>query len=719
MRLGSARALLLKRWRTSLAVKFVVLIAGLTAVTLGATAWYSYVSYRDSQISHLQSKAELLARFVASISPDRIFSYDFLTLHSYVRELSNHRDLVYALILDANGNPMTSHLDQDNPLVQKTINEIGSKLPAKVAARIDTLPWIHSVTAPIYFNNRQIGTVKIGATRQHIETELQHILVFNILGSIVIIIGLSFGIYLIYRLNVLRPTKELMEGARRVAHGNLHEPIPLTSTDELGLLAGSFNEMMSVLDRSNEERSAALTNLRDLNRTLEIRVEERTRAIESVNRELERLALYDALTGLPNRTLFHERLEHTLQAAQRSNGHFVVLLMDLDRFKEVNDTFGHHTGDLLLQRVSMRLGGVLRDTDTIARLGGDEFAILLPNTDREGSLLVINKIFAALDKPEELEGLSLMILASLGIAVYPGHGQDSSTLLRHADIAMYEAKQAKTGYCIYHRDIDTHSPRRLALMNDLRIAFKNGQMVLNYQPIVDVRSGTIRGIEALARWDHPEKGAIPPDQFIPMVEQTGLVRSFSLWVIDSALQQWVAWREARPDLVMAVNLSMHNLQDKEFPQALSDLLTKWSVTAHALLLEVTESAIMSEPGQVLEVLAKIRDLGVDIAIDDFGTGYSSLSHLKRLPVHELKIDREFVKDMCRDKDDAVIVRSTIDLAHNLGLKVVAEGVEDAETLQMLAELKCDYAQGFYFCRPLAADQISLVPGSLVPARSKG
>lgn len=702
-----------RRWRSSLAAKFVLLVAALTALTLGMTAWVSYHSYREAYLNHLHQKAELLAEFVASISPDRIYSYDFSTLYKYVRELSKTRDIVYAVVIDSNGEPLTAHLDKDDPIIASAIRAVGSEEMLKVIGYINHLPDVISITAPIIFNNNKIGSVIVGATRKYADQELSQILLWNALGSTSIILLLSAGIYFVFRHHVLRPTQELMEGAQRVARGNLRQPIPLVSTDELGQLAGSFNDMMGNLEQSNLGRTQALEHLRDLNRTLEIRVEERTRAIETVNRELEHLALYDPLTGLANRSLLQDRLEQMLKVPERTRELFTVMLLDLDRFKEVNDTFGHHTGDVLLKKVGRRLVEALRETDTIGRLGGDEFAILLPKTDSKSVVLVANKLSKALEHPEDIEGLRFIVSASLGIAVYPEHGTDASTLLKHADIAMYEAKQSKTGYCIYHREIDIHSPRRLALMNDLRVAVEAGQMQLHYQPILDLGSGAVRGVEALARWVHPEKGSIPPDQFIPIIEQTGLIRPFSRWVIDTALCQWAAWHARGIETVVSVNLSMRNLQDKEFPNELAELLQKWSVVPHTLLLEVTESAVMSDPDHVLMTLGYFHDLGVDVAIDDFGTGYSSLSYLKRLPVNEIKIDRSFVRDMREDKDDAMIVRSTIDLAHNLGLKVVAEGVEDEVTLRLLTELNCDLAQGYHFSRPVPADQVRFVYPKLV------
>lgn len=684
VRWGSPR----HRWRASLAAKFVLLIACITALTLGLAAWYSYYSYQRAYLDHLRSKVEVLAGFVASISPDRIFSHDFSTLYGYVRGLSHTKDLTYAVVIGANGEPMTAYLNKADPTIANAIRVVGSEDIREVSRYIDRMPDAFSITAPITFNQQETGRVVVGATRRYVDQELRRILFWNVMGSTLTIVLLSVGIFFVFRQNILRPTHALMDGARRVAQGDLHQPIPLTSPDELGQLARSFNEMMGSLEQSNSERRLALENLQEL------------------NRNLERLALYDPLTNLPNRTLLQDRLMQALKAAERTQAPFAIMIMDLDRFKEVNDTFGHHIGDQLLIEIGQCLAKTLHSTDTIGRLGGDEFAIVLPDTDGEGAVCVARKVFEGLDQPFELQGLKFKIAASLGIALYPQHGTDASSLLKHADVAMYEAKQGKLGYTLYNKDIDIHSPRRLALINDLRFAVEGGQMQLFYQPIMDIGTGAVRGVEALARWAHPEKGFIAPDQFIPMIEQTGLIQPFSAWVINEALRQWSAWREQGIETCMSVNLSMHNLQDKAFPKELEALLQKWSVLPHALILEVTESAMMGDPDRVLQTLNYFRSLGADVAIDDFGTGYSSLSYLKRMPVNEIKIDRSFVKDVCTNKDDAVIVRSTIDLAHNLGLEVVAEGVEDKDILSFLAELKCDLAQGYYFSRPLPPDQIA-------------
>jgi len=376
--------------------------------------------------------------------------------------------------------------------------------------------------------------------------------------------------------------------------------------------------------------------------------------------------------------------------------------MDLDRFKEVNDTFGHHIGDLLLEQLGERLGGVLRNSDTIARLGGDEFAVLLPTATIDDARQIADRLLQVLEEPFALGGLQLEIDASIGIALSPDHATDADTLLRRADVAMYVAKRGNSGHATYTADQDQHSPMRLAMVGELRRAVENSELSLYFQPKVSLKSGRVTCAEALVRWQHPKHGLLGPDLFVPIAEQTGLIRPLSRWVLDAALRQVNRWRQDGLDLAVAVNLSMRNLHDPEMAETIRQLLARWGVPASCLTIEITESSLMADAARAMEVLSRVRSMGVGVSIDDFGTGYSSLAYLKRLPVHELKIDKSFVAHMASDENDAAIVRSTIGLAHDLGLRVVAEGVEDQQTWDVLAALGCDVAQGYFISRPLPA-----------------
>jgi diguanylate cyclase (GGDEF)-like protein/PAS domain S-box-containing protein len=417
-------------------------------------------------------------------------------------------------------------------------------------------------------------------------------------------------------------------------------------------------------------------------------------------------AMHDALTGLPNRLLLLDRLAHGIAAARRDGGSLCLLLMDLDRFKEVNDTLGHHAGDLLLQQVGTRLHGALRQVDTIARLGGDEFAVILHGTGAEGVSAIVETLLLRLQAPFLVEGQPVAIGASIGVAVWPAHGQEADTLMRRADVAMYVAKRGSTGFAMYTAEQDRNSPDRLSMIGELRRAIEEGELVLHYQPKVDLKTGGLAGVEALVRWAHPLRGLMGPDQFIPIAEQAGLIEPLSRWVLRAALAQAAAWQRIGLDVPVAVNLSMRNLEDEQLPDKIAELLTAARTPPGLLVLEITESTLMIDMRRTMDILGRLRAMGIRIAIDDFGTGHSSLTYLKRLPVDEVKIDRSFVKDIATDATDRIIVRSTIDLAHSLGLRVVAEGVEDALTKQLLAELGCDEVQGFHFSRPLRGHDLT-------------
>ena len=404
-------------------------------------------------------------------------------------------------------------------------------------------------------------------------------------------------------------------------------------------------------------------------------------------------ALHDVLTGLPNRALFGDRVERALMAARRDGTQPVVMLLDLDRFKEVNDALGHHHGDELLRQIGPRIASALRRSDTVARLGGDEFAVLLPGaTSPAAGADVGEKILAALDEPFHVEGVELEIGASLGIAAYPGHGEDVETLVKAADVAMYRAKGGRTGSELYARaSDDRHDP--LALMGELRRAMDDGELAVVYQPKIELHTGAVEGMEALVRWRHPERGLVLPSSFVGHAEHTGLMHPLTMHVLDEALAQLSAWRDRGLDLRVAVNVTARSLLDRALADDVAQLLRAHRVPARALELELTEGAIMADPDRAADVLGALSRVGVGLSIDDFGTGWSSVRGLHHLPVEEIKIDRSLLHD-------ATVMRSTVGLAKSLDLRVVAEGIEDERTRRRLAALGCDLGQGYLFSPPL-------------------
>ncbi len=428
-------------------------------------------------------------------------------------------------------------------------------------------------------------------------------------------------------------------------------------------------------------------------------------------------ALHDALTGLANRTLLAQRTDGAIQQARRHGTPLGLLLIDLDRFKPVNDTLGHACGDRLLQHVAARLAAAVRKQDTVARLGGDEFAVLLPEiTGAADAVRVAERVHESLGIPVELDGLSLEVSSSVGVAVYPTDAGDADELLKHADIAMYVAKRGRLGTAVYEPDLDENSTAQLTVVSDLRHAIEHGELDLHYQPKAAARCGTIRGVEALARWRHPRHGLLGPDQFIPAAEESGLIEPLTRYVMDTALAQCHAWRSAGWNLPVSVNVGAQCLHNRTFPEQVDAVLARHDLPAETLTLEITESAIIADPQRAMDVLRRLKDLGVRLSIDDFGTGYFSVAYLRSMPVHEMKIDRSFITDMCTDPSSKAITEALLGLARNLKLEVVAEGVEDHETWTALDAMGCDIVQGYCLSKPLPAAELGTWFGQYVPDR---
>lgn len=451
-------------------------------------------------------------------------------------------------------------------------------------------------------------------------------------------------------------------------------------------------DMIAMLEEELDETYRGVTQL--------------TNELEQARKHLEKLSFYDDLTGLANRALFYDRLEQGCELAKREGRLLPILMMDLDRFKEINDTMGHDIGDQVLQEVAKRLKETLRHSDTVARLGGDEFAALLPSAlEQEGVDIVVQKLVDAVGKPIAVGGEMVDVGISIGVALYPVHGEDGVITLSNADAAMYSAKKDGCGFIIYGSDGTAEEIQKSTLASQLRAGISKNQLFLEYQPKINLVTGEVAGVEALVRWKHPEFGLISPAEFIPAAERTGVIKPLTLNVMEQAMEQAVIWQRAENPLNLSVNVSARLLNDWELPDLIIRLLEQKSFPPENLIIEITETAFMKNPEQALRVLERIQQMGVSISIDDFGTGYTSLMYLKNMPVDELKIDMVFIRNMVHKKNDLAIVRSIIDLCKNLEIVVVAEGVEDIETRNKLCELQCDLAQGYFFARPMVADDL--------------
>lgn len=471
---------------------------------------------------------------------------------------------------------------------------------------------------------------------------------------------------------ITQPLHVLADFARRVRDGDYSGRVTVRGGEEIGTLAASFEHMLE--------------------------------GIAAREAEILHLAYRDGLSGLPNRALFNVRLGEAVAAHRGGGAGVCVLVMDLDRFKYINDTLGHGAGDLVLREVSTRLRGLVRDSDTVARLGGDEFAVLATGGIERAQTLA-RMIQAVLEQSIDIDGQAVDVGCSMGIAHCPAHGEDPSVLLRCADVAMYAAKHEKSGFAVYDVRFDLHRAEHLSLLGDLRRAISGNELRLHYQPKVDLRGGQLIGVEALVRWEHAQRGMVPPGEFVPFAEQTGAIKQVTRWVMEEALRQCGNWYAGGLAISVSVNVSTRDLLDRDLPQFVDEAIRRYGVPPELLTVEVTESALIEDPQRAQQTIARLKQRGVRLSIDDYGTGYSSLAYIQRLQFDELKVDRAFVTHMATQEKDAAIVRSTVELGHNLGLVVVAEGVEDVEVIGLLREFGCDLAQGYGVSGPLPWEQL--------------
>ena len=456
--------------------------------------------------------------------------------------------------------------------------------------------------------------------------------------------------------------------------------------------------------------NSALDKLKDSRSTLEAEIKDKEKALQEAHemgQKLHQMAMHDSLTGLPNRSMFKDRLSQALLLAERQKLILAVVMIDLNRFKEVNDSLGHHAGDSLLLEIANRIQSSTRKCDTVARLGGDEFALILHVDNKNNAIDICSKLSDVIKTSVWLDQLKLEVdaSASFGIAYYPEDSAEPAALLQKADIAMYVAKKTSNNISIYDKNKDTNSPEKLQLINQMNQAISKNELFLVYQPKVNLQTSKTIGVEALVRWQHPENGLINPGLFIPLAETSEFIHPLTEWVIDTALKEQSNWRKIGVDLDISVNISAKNLRDDKLQHKISTMIKKWDSNPNSIILEITESAMIENPERAQAILQEISEQGIRLSIDDFGTGHASLIQLKTFPFNELKIDRSFIKDMIIDTNDAAIVRSAIALSKSLNMTTVAEGIEDERIINLLKEMDCDLAQGFFLCKPLTSKNL--------------
>ena len=655
--------------RLGLGAKFTLTVLIILAGTNAANTLYDLnASFRFHE-QQLIERGRALGRLISLVSPEAILGFDFLTLNNYTREVSEQPDVVYCVITSPEGATLSSHIDASDPLVKRHQSQTGSGDTLAMLQNLGGQDELINLQFPIAHDGKLLGHFLVGLSREGLQSEFRRQLTIKMLVLAAVVLFLSGAIYAVFRFNVLHPIQQLIAASRNVGHGQ-HAVVEVKSSDELGSLANAFNAMAE--------------------------------GVKQEQAKLHRQANFDTLTGLPNRLMAFDRIDMEINRAKRSAQRFAVLFIDLDDFKSVNDSLGHPAGDRLLVAIGTRVQSAMRDGDTVARLGGDEFLVLASDVASEVQVeRIAERLLEMVAEPQDLNGRKVVAHCSIGIALYPDNGEDVETLVANADNAMYQAKARQRGAITFFTDeMNTRLRKRVQMEQDLHAAIDLGQLALHFQPIVDTIGLRSRGAEVLLRWTHPERGAISPAEFIPLAEADGQIVDIGDWVLEQACRYWSSWRDRGIDSgFLAINISRIQFR-RRFSARLAELMSIYSVPPEALDLEITEGVLLDDHRQVAEELGSLREIGVKLSLDDFGTGYSSLSYLKRFRFDVLKIDRSFVAGVPGNPDDVLLVKAILAMAKGLGLKVVAEGVENHEQLNFIAALGCDLAQGYLFARPM-------------------
>ncbi|MGH8619073.1 MAG: putative bifunctional diguanylate cyclase/phosphodiesterase [Burkholderiales bacterium] len=654
--------------RLGLGAKFTLIVLTILAGTMAANTLYFLETSTRFHEQQVVERGRALGGLISLVSPEAMLGFDYLLLNKYTREVASQQDVVYAVIMNAQGMPISSYVDDTDPLVKK---RFGASKPSDIRnllLALDGQTELIQLEFPITHNEAVLGRFLVGISRLTLQNEFRRQLLIQILVLTALVLFLGAAIHMVFRFNVLFPIQKLIAASQKVGRGQ-YTLVEVKSADELGLLARAFNAMIE-----------------------DIRQEQAN---------LHRQANFDILTGLPNRMMALDRINQEISRARRAGQRFAVYFIDLDNFKNVNDSLGHAVGDDLLVATGARVRAALRDADTVARLGGDEFLVLAPDISSVVQVEdLAERLIRIISEPQDLSGRKVVARCSIGIALYPENGETVETLMANADNAMYQAKATRAGSAIFFtEEMNTRLRERMQMEQDLNLAVELGQLSLHFQPIYDT-AGCHRGAEALLRWHHPERGAIPPAIFIPVAEATGQIVAIGDWVLEQACRSWLAWSsESIEPGFLAINISRIQFK-RQLSRRLAELMSTYNIPSHALELEITESVLLEDHDQVDEELSRLRASGVTLSLDDFGTGYSSLSYLKRFRFDVLKIDRSFVSGLPDDPDDVSVVKAILAMAKGLDLKVVAEGVERQDQLSFLKQQGCGFAQGYFLAKPM-------------------
>lgn len=657
----------------------------LSLVTLGF-AISDWVSSRDDLYDRMRAQASIIAQnSVAALTFN-----DPNAAEQTLNTLKNTDDIVGAVLFDSNHQRFSSYQRDDITLPL-------SPPEGKEGSVAGTL----FVQVPVQLDGEQIGNILLLSELSNWQQQQLYRMAI-VLGLFLFSLLVAMFLSNVAQQIITRPILNLAGIARRITDTRDYDlRAEKLSNDEIGSLADDFNQMLDQIQQTEKE-------LRDVQSQLEDKVNERTSELLELTEQLEHQAYHDTLTGLANRATFDTNLKAAINYASRRELKLAVMFLDLDRFKSINDTLGHAVGDKLLIEMADRLNHCLRQSDTLARLGGDEFALLLPDSSPNAAAEVATKVIEAIKQPIHVEGYNLQVTTSIGISIFPDNGVDASSILKNADTAMYSSKEAgRNQFNFFSQEMNASTERRLLLENKLRQAINDNLFTIYFQPKWNAHSGEMVGVEALVRWFDEEEGFISPEEFIPLAEDCGLVSSIDDWVCKNAcLQIQSLFPQGEPTIGLSVNLSPSQVIHKDIYKRISSILTKTGFPGHCLELEITETMLSAEIEQLHDDLELLRPLGVEVSIDDFGTGYSSLSRLKQLPINTLKIDRSFINDIGEDSSDEVIIRTIIDMAHNLNLRVVAEGIETEEQHNFVRHHNCDMVQGYLFSRPVPLDELA-------------